>query len=69
MMQWKTDKPGGSPLEAVHGVELIEIPQFTLVEHRTITTVETLATGLQIFLGIFVNDYAKITRKHIGPYI
>jgi len=41
VMQWK-----GS--EAVHGVEFMEIPQFTLVQHRTISTVETLATGLSV---------------------
>ena len=41
VMQWK----GGSSLEAVHGVENVEIPQFTLVKHRIISTVETLATG------------------------
>jgi len=41
VMQWR----GDSLTEAVHGVEFIEIPQFTLVQYRTISTVETLATG------------------------
>jgi len=47
VMQWK----GESMIEAVHGVELIEIPQFTLVQYRTISTVETLATGLSLYLS------------------
>ena len=48
VMQWK----GDSLTEAVHGVEFIEIPQFTLVQYRTISTVETLATGLSIFVSL-----------------
>jgi len=43
IMKWMND----SSLEAVHGVNDVEIPQFTLVEHRTISTVEDLATGKQ----------------------
>jgi len=50
VMQWK----GDSMLEAVHGVELIEIPQFTLVQYRTISTVEILATGPSLFLSQFI---------------
>ena len=41
IMKWK----GGMPSQAVHGVENVEIPQFTIMEHRIISTVETLATG------------------------
>ena len=40
-MKWK----GNDPSSSVHGVEHIEIPQFTVVEYKTISTVETLATG------------------------
>ena len=54
VMQWK----GESMTEAVHGVEFIEIPQFTLVQHRAISTVETLATGrcLSVSLSASVNN-------------
>jgi len=48
VMEWK----GDSLIEAVHGVELIEIPQFSLVQYRTISTVESLATGLSLCLSI-----------------
>lgn len=41
IMKWK----GNKPEEAVHGVTDVEIPQFTIVEYRTISTVENLATG------------------------
>jgi len=47
VMQWK----GDLMTEAVHGVEFIEIPQFTLVQYRTISTVETLATGQSLNLS------------------
>ena len=40
-MKWK----GVKPEKAVLGVEEVEIPQFTIVEYRTISTVEKLATG------------------------
>ena len=45
-MQWR----GDSLTEAVHGVEFIEIPQFSLVEYRAISTVESLATGPSLSL-------------------
>ena len=41
IMKWK----GDSTEYSVHGVEHIEIPQFTVVEYKTISTVESLATG------------------------
>ena len=41
IMKWK----GQETLDAVHGVDGIEIPQFSVVDHRTISTVESLATG------------------------
>ena len=46
VMHWK----GDSMTESVHGVEFVEIPQFTLVQYRTISTVETLATGPSLYL-------------------
>jgi len=46
VMQWR----GDSLTEAVHGVEFIEIPQFTLVDYRAISTVESLATGPSLSL-------------------
>ena len=36
---WKGDK------SAVHGVENVEIPQFTIVDYKTTTLTEELATG------------------------
>ena len=45
IMKWKG--PMNNPKHAVHGVERVEIPQFTIVEYRTISTVEQLATGKQ----------------------
>ena len=42
-MKWKGD--GINLSQAVHGVEGIEIPQFTVKEHRAVTNVENLATG------------------------
>lgn len=42
VMAWR----GDSPADAVHGVWDVEIPQFTIVEFRTVSTVEVLATGL-----------------------
>ena len=45
IMKWK----GGTPSQAVHGVENVEIPQFTIMEHRIISTVETLATGTKYY--------------------
>jgi len=48
VMQWK----GESMNEAVHGVEFIEIPQFTLVQHRTISTVESLTTGRSPYISV-----------------
>ena len=45
IMKWK----GGTPSQAVHGVENVEIPQFTIMEHRIISTVETLATGMKYY--------------------
>ena len=41
IMKWK----GNKPEDAVHGVNDAEIPQFTIMEYRTISTVEKLATG------------------------
>jgi gamma-aminobutyric acid receptor subunit beta len=41
IMKWK----GDNPRRAVHGVNEVEIPQFTVVEYRTVSTVEKLATG------------------------
>ena len=41
IMKWKGDTSN----QAVHGVENVEIPQFTIMEYRTISTVEMLATG------------------------
>ena len=41
IMKWK----GATSNQAVHGVENVEIPQFTIMEYRTISTVENLATG------------------------
>ena len=41
IMKWR----GQRPSEAVHGVDEAEIPQFTIMEYRTISTVESLATG------------------------
>ncbi len=41
IMKWR----GQRPSEAVHGVDEAEIPQFTIMEYRTISTVEKLATG------------------------
>ena len=49
VMEWK----GDSMTEAVHGVDYIEIPQFTLVQYRTISTVETLATGQSPSVFVF----------------
>ena len=42
IMKWK----GEAFNSAVHGVDNVEIPQFTIVEYRTISTVEQLATGM-----------------------
>jgi len=50
MMHWR----GDSLTEAVHGVEFIEIPQFSLVEYRAISTIEKLATGQS--LPVLDND-------------
>ena len=41
IMRWKGKKDD----DAVHGVKDLEIPQFTIVEHKTVSTVESLATG------------------------
>jgi len=60
VMQWK----GDSMDEAVHGVDVIEIPQFTLVQYRTISTVETLATGRSI--SVSVNDNIINNNKVYG---
>lgn len=39
IMYWKAGK------ESVRGVEQVELPQFTIVEYKTISTVQHLATG------------------------
>ena len=44
IMKWK----GKHEDEAVHGVRDMEIPQFTIVEYKTVSTVESLATGSTI---------------------
>jgi len=41
IMEWK----GNETLEAVHGVDKAEIPQFTVMDYRTLSTIEVLATG------------------------
>ena len=41
VMKWN-----GRHNESVHGVDLVEIPQFTIKEYKTISTVEKLATGI-----------------------
>ena len=41
IMRWKNE----TTEDSVHGVEDVEIPQFTMVEHRIISTVEDLTTG------------------------
>lgn len=43
IMKWKGD--GFDLSHAVHGVEGIEIPQFTVKDHRAVSNVENLATG------------------------
>ena len=40
VMNWK-----GGGKQAVYGVANVEIPQFTIVDYRCISTVEELATG------------------------
>jgi len=65
VMEWR----GDSLTEAVRGADFIEIPQFTLVQYRTITTVETLATGQS--LSVSDTDNAPTTGLHslaVGPY-
>ena len=32
-------------IESVTGVEQIELPQFTIVEYKTVTTLQNLSTG------------------------
>ena len=39
-MKWK-----GSSRLAVSGVDDLKIPQFTVLDYKTISTIETLATG------------------------
>ena len=41
IMKWK----GKTANESVHGVNLVEIPQFTIKKYKTVSNVETLATG------------------------
>jgi len=55
VMRWR----GDSLTESVHGVELIEIPQFSLVEYRAISTVENLATGRSLSFLDNDNDNAN----------
>ena len=41
IMRWK----GSTPEKSVSGVEEADIPQFTIMNYKTISTVESLATG------------------------
>ena len=40
-MKWR----GNSKEKAVHGVMDVAIPQFTIIDYRTVTTKEVLDTG------------------------
>jgi len=67
VMRWRGDSD--TPTEAVHGVELIEIPQFTLVEYRAISTVESLATGPSVLFQIVIivaNSESNLTTGRIA---
>ncbi len=55
IMKWKGDTSN----QAVHGVENVEIPQFTIIEYRTISTVEKLATGVYVSTSGHVHSNAK----------
>ncbi|KAK2172536.1 hypothetical protein NP493_952g01004 [Ridgeia piscesae] len=60
IMRWK----GSTPEKSVSGVEEADIPQFTIMNYKTISTVESLATG----------DYQRLSlsfslQRNVGYFI
>lgn len=45
-MMWKKEQENSDTKLAVYGVNDVEIPQFTIVEYRTVVTEEKLSTGI-----------------------
>ena len=53
IMQWLN----GNKHDSVHGVDDVEIPQFTIVDYQNLSTVETLATGMSNPSSLYIEIY------------